>query len=316
MSSIADPYFPRLVWRESQKRLWNPILKKPYKIRPEERVRLRIVEFLLDSGWSKHRITTEESVPYPKNERGLRTDLICYSSHFEPLILVECKAERVPIKSSVAQQTARYNRYIEAPYILLSNGIRDLWFTRTDNEGYQQTDRIPEPLGEPPAETDRELDYWMERGFVGKKAGPSLRTWIAPVLNTFWDRSGNDRSWLDFRNSPTDISLEHYYRIRPVPETDEETPVKVAVGFTDTPYGGTRLIGIINQSQANIGMVEISLDRAVGDDAPNGTVYAETGASNFDARDYIRIREHSAPGALSRDLPTLLYRCFRDHHEG
>ncbi|NIT57520.1 MAG: hypothetical protein GWN00_15210, partial [Aliifodinibius sp.] len=62
MLSIAKHIYPRVVWRDREKKLWNPIHKKALKNLPEERVRLRIMEALIQRGWSKHRISTEEAI--------------------------------------------------------------------------------------------------------------------------------------------------------------------------------------------------------------------------------------------------------------
>ena len=127
MKSIAVYTYPQIVWREGQKRLWNPIRRKPLKNRPEERVRLRIIEHLVRSGWSKHRITTEEAVGQLA-DTSMRTDIICYSQRFEPKILIECKAEHIPISDQTAEQVARYNQNVNAPYLMMTNGRADFWY--------------------------------------------------------------------------------------------------------------------------------------------------------------------------------------------
>src|SRR6056297_527926 len=103
MASIAKHIYPRIVWRDRKKKLWNPIHKKALKNLPEERVRLRIMEALIQRGWSKHRISTEEAIG-KLGDTSMRTDLIWYSQQFNPKLLVECKAEYVSISAKTAKQ--------------------------------------------------------------------------------------------------------------------------------------------------------------------------------------------------------------------
>src|SRR5699024_6172861 len=83
MESMAKYMYPQIVWREGRKMLWNSIHRKALKNRPEERVRLRVIEYLLMQGWSKHRITTEEAIGNLA-DTSMRTDIICYNQQFKP----------------------------------------------------------------------------------------------------------------------------------------------------------------------------------------------------------------------------------------
>src|SRR5699024_1440801 len=115
--SIAAFIYPEVVWRGRKKMLWNPIHRKPLRNRPEERVRLRIIEFLLLAGWSRHRISTEEAIG-KWADSSMRTDIICYSRQFAPRLLIECRAEHIPLSRETAEQIARYIQ----PKMRLANG--------------------------------------------------------------------------------------------------------------------------------------------------------------------------------------------------
>ncbi|MDZ7692240.1 MAG: type I restriction enzyme HsdR N-terminal domain-containing protein [Balneolaceae bacterium] len=171
MPSIADFHFPQMVWREGTKLLWNPIHKKVLKNRPEERVRLRIIEALIAAGWSKHRITTEEALKAQESPAG-RTDIICYDQNFRPQILVECKAENVPISSDVAEQTARYNRTVGAPYLLMSNGITDHWYEISNQQSLKQLPSIPDLL-KPTSQASRKRFSILETAGICRRKSPA-----------------------------------------------------------------------------------------------------------------------------------------------
>lgn len=301
MPSIARHHFPQFIWRNGEKLLWNPIKKKGLKNRPEERVRLRIIEALVEADWSKHRISTEEAIA-AADERG-RTDIICYDRNFTPKILIECKAENVPISSKVAEQTARYNRSVEAPFLLMSNGVSDFWYQITGRH-IQRLDTIPDILNTDNETPKKEFAYWRIRGFAGDKARPALRDWLEAALPVFWFETDGKARFLTFRHSPTDIGLTHYFKIF---KPDEN---KIALGFLNTPFGGTRLFAIFNRDEENVGMIEINLDLLSDGRKPNSTCYSTTWSGNFYLQDYISFDIASFDKKLIRNLPVSLKAAF------
>lgn len=275
MKSIAHNQFPRIIWKEEKKLLWNPIHKKTLKNRPEERVRLRILEYLLQAGWSKHRITTEEAIRDYAAEQ-LRTDIICYNQGFEPQLLVECKAENVTLTTETAQQIGRYNRNVEAPFLLISNGQSDFWYHLPPAESsIKKLDTIPEPFAKPENRATN-YEYWKERGFAGSKAVPALRSWLTPLLDAFAEIKDTDIRYLQFNKTPTDLELNHYYWISKAGHS------RMALSFLNTAFGGTRLIAILNRDGVNRAVAEINLDLVFGDEHPNASIYSAQGITNFD----------------------------------
>lgn len=307
MPSIADFHFPQMVWREGNKLLWNPIHKKALKNRPEERVRLRIIEALIAAGWSKHRISTEEALKVRESAGG-RTDIICYDQDFRPQILVECKAESVPISSDVAEQTARYNRTVGAPYLLMSNGITDHWYEISDPQSLKQLPSPPDLLKPTSQHPERNFQYWKQRGFAGEKAQPNLRDWLTGTLNYFWLGQAEEPRFrfIGFNNSPTDMELSHYFKIKKLEEC------RIATGFLSTPFGGSRLFGVINQEKENVALVELNLDLLGDNTKPNGTLYWENGPANFNFRDFHAMEiSHAHDTAVINKLPESLHKVYQ-----
>lgn len=295
--SVAARQFPQVVWQDGKKMLWNPIQRKRLKNRPEERVRLRIVEYLLHGGWSKHRISCEESVATHQPKNQLRSDLICYTQKFDPYLLVECKAEQVKITGQTADQIARYNKNIEAPYLLMTNGVRDFWYSINEGDT-SKLKIIPAKFPQQEHKTEKTLDYWKKRGFAGEKALPQLRKWLEKTLGNCMLQDQRPPRHLAFAQAPVDLDLNNYYLI--VPQKD----YKLALTFSSTPFGGSRLIGIINNTKNNIGLIEINLDLLFDERAPNATLYSADGAQNIDAAPYIE--PYSDPFELN-DLATRLH---------
>lgn len=275
MESIARNQFPIIVWREGEKLLWNPIHRKALKNRPEERVRLRIIEYLLQAGWSKHRITTEEAIK-DYSASNLRTDIICYNQGFEPQILAECKAENITLTTKTAEQVSRYNQNVQAPYLLISNGMQDRWYNiDTDKGKVRELEAVPGLLSKPDANS-RDFDYWKERGFAGSKALPGLRRWLEPKLQLFRADRENSIRYLQFKKSPSDLSLDHYYLISSFDQHN------IALSFLNTPFGGSRLIAILNINGENRAVAEVNLDLVFDKKKPNTSIYSVDGIENID----------------------------------
>lgn len=281
--SIAAHNYPLIVWRDRTKKLWNPIHKKALKNRPEERVRLRVMESLIQRGWSRHRISTEEAVGALGN-KSMRTDIICYSQQFEPRLLVECKAEYIPISAKTAEQVARYNQKVGASYLLMTNGIADYWYYIDEKSSkIRELKQTPDILKENQATPKYDLEDWKERGFMGAKASPELRIWLKKILPTVWFPEGESAiKFLSFSKNPSDVDLNHYYRIKPI--ADQQ---RLALTTLCTVYGGNRIIVILNKENENRAVLEINMDLLFAGKKGNSAIYSREGIRTFDLNSYL-----------------------------
>lgn len=294
MSSIAEHIFPRVVWRDREKKLWNPIHKKALKNRPEERVRLRIIEYLMQAGWSKHRISTEEPIGEVA-DKEMRTDIICYDKSFEPKLLIECKAEHVPISEKTAEQLARYNQKVGAPYLLMSNGRSDYWYVIEDDKP-KAVDRedVPGLSTNEVNIPEYNFKYWCDRGFAGKKASPELRTWLTKTLDRLcFPKKENSMQFLAFGQGPSDVELSHYYRIHSISENK-----RLAVTTLRTAYGGNRMIIIFNENNENKAVLEINLGLLFDDKKANSSLYDKSGIRTFDLGKHWNLQKKSSPEVI------------------
>lgn len=184
-ATVIMPHFPILRMSEAGRQWFNPVQKIRVADRPEERVRLRMIEFLVrEAGFSLNRMTTESGVKLQSSEHPGRTDILCFDELLRPLLLVECKSESVKLDEKAAMQAARYNLSVKAPYLMLTNGVQDLLFAvREDGQVehipdfWQVFTRIEEPV--------RTIDYWQERGMWGTVADHEKDA-VATLLHHFW----------------------------------------------------------------------------------------------------------------------------------
>jgi hypothetical protein len=197
MTSLIYTHFPIVRFEPGERKWFNPVMRIRAADRPEERVRLRMIEFLVrEAGFSQGRITTELPIPSRRSSGSLRADILCFDELLRPLLLVECKSERVRLDENAAMQAARYNASVRAPYIMLTNGIQDYLFAVQEDGGARYAGEFGGvfPLGQ---EAGRSLSYWQERGMwglgapviidgQGNESNTGLQQTISEFLNRFW----------------------------------------------------------------------------------------------------------------------------------
>ena len=91
------------------------------RLTPEEHVRQTILHVLETQYEYPHGLI---GVEVPIEVAGLkkRCDAIVYNRLMQPLMLIEFKAETVPLTQQVFDQAAIYNRHLQVPYLMVSNG--------------------------------------------------------------------------------------------------------------------------------------------------------------------------------------------------
>lgn len=256
MESIATQHFPVFIWEAGRKWLYNPVLKKRFANRPEERIRLQWLEYLLhETGIKKSRIGFETPVTLRQEKNTVRADIVIYSRELTPYILVECKSESVRITPKTAEQAARYNSRLQAPYLILTNGIHDFCYHR------QASGIVAAglPFGEPDSSRTflEKAEYWQARGFYSPGSTRAIRDWCTAVLPLFWSTGPEDqKQYLSFRESPLPVPMDHYYKISSV-----RADRKLAVTFCSFPRAGTYLIAVLNRNGINTDILSVHLDK-------------------------------------------------------
>lgn len=105
------------------KYIWDPIRKKYLVPQPEELVRQLLILYLTQKlDYPISRIQVEKSLKVLGQYK--RYDIIIYNQEIEPYLLIECKSHKESINQSVLDQAARYNITLNAPYLLVTNGVQ------------------------------------------------------------------------------------------------------------------------------------------------------------------------------------------------
>ena len=120
--------------------IFDIIRKKWIILTPEEWVRQHIVHFLLSQNYSKNLMQVESEHCY--QERKKRTDILVFDRNGKPFLVVECKAAHIPLSSDVFSQVAVYNYCIDAPFVMMTNGMQLGIFEKKGNS-YQMRQDLP-----------------------------------------------------------------------------------------------------------------------------------------------------------------------------
>ncbi|MGN8225798.1 type I restriction enzyme HsdR N-terminal domain-containing protein [Gracilimonas sp. BCB1] len=276
MLSKALSHYPQFRFRDGEKRLWNPILKKTFAIRPEEQVRLALVDYLiLEAGMSASRISFESPVKLPGDKSSSRTDIICYNNEFKPQLLVECKAPDIKLDEKAAIQVARYNQKVGAPYLLISNGTLDFWF-EVEGEEVKLLPELPE-IFQPTKEFSKDSEYWAERGFTAPGLSQEAEVFVVQSCKNLFNEPHQPVKYLGFDDFPPEFALAHYYRIFGLKENR-----RVGVALSVNASGDTRLNAVLNENGANTAFLTISLDAVAENEKQAAEVHSGKGAQKLD----------------------------------
>ena len=106
---------------EGKTKVFDPVRKIYCTLTPEEKVRQMTLYYLVEKkNIPAGLIAVEYSIKV--NTLSKRCDIVVFNKEAKPIMIVECKAESVPITQKVLDQAIRYYSGLNVNYILLTNG--------------------------------------------------------------------------------------------------------------------------------------------------------------------------------------------------
>ena len=91
------------------------------RLTPEEWVRQQLLHQMVEQlGYPASLIAVEAAITV--GEAKKRCDAVVYTTAMQPQVLIECKAETVPLTQKTLDQAITYNRKLNVPYLILHNG--------------------------------------------------------------------------------------------------------------------------------------------------------------------------------------------------
>lgn len=116
----------------------DPIRKKPILKTPEEEIRQKTIQyFITNLSVPKENILVEESLSHTDKSLKDRIDILIYSVENgvkRNLVIVECKEPNSVIIGEPIEQILRYNFYVDAKYLFITNGYENLIYYKKDSE--------------------------------------------------------------------------------------------------------------------------------------------------------------------------------------
>lgn len=104
-------------------KIYDRLRRKEVAFTPEEGVRQRFVDFLIDErGYPEGLMANEVGLVLNGTRR--RCDTVVYDRCARPLAIVEYKAPSVAITRRVFEQIGRYNLVMGVRWLMVSNGVR------------------------------------------------------------------------------------------------------------------------------------------------------------------------------------------------
>ncbi|WP_161891028.1 type I restriction enzyme HsdR N-terminal domain-containing protein [Pontibacter russatus] len=124
MDALNLPPFEYKITKSGANNLIFDIIRRKYVVlTPEEWVRQHVVHYLINSlAYPKSLLSLERGADYNKLQK--RSDLCVYNTTGKPHLLVECKAAHIPITQEVVKQVSIYNQTLQAPYLVITNGLQ------------------------------------------------------------------------------------------------------------------------------------------------------------------------------------------------
>lgn len=144
MIKLNFPSFEfKMLVKDEQDWIFDPIRKKYVRLTPEEWVRQHLISYLLETrGVPSGLLGVEKQITI--NRLSRRFDVCIYGRNGLPLLLGECKAPSIVLGPEVFDQAARYNLVLKASYFIITNGL-DLFCCKMDfeNKRYIFLDEVP-----------------------------------------------------------------------------------------------------------------------------------------------------------------------------
>ena len=103
------------------------------RLTPEEWVRQQLLHHLVEQlDYPASLIAVEQAISVGETKK--RCDAVVYDRQMLPLMLIECKAETVPLTQKTLDQALTYNRKLNVPHLLLYNGIQAIYVNGNDHQ--------------------------------------------------------------------------------------------------------------------------------------------------------------------------------------
>ena len=136
---------PKVYKRAGKECYLDPIRNKLIYVTPEETVRQRVIQYLLESEYPCKMIDIEEHLSHYGIDSRKRADIVVKAyekdnNELVPVMVVECKAPSVELDNRACNQVFDYADLIGADFVIVTNGNYNLCYHY--NHKYDKYERI------------------------------------------------------------------------------------------------------------------------------------------------------------------------------
>ena len=125
MDINLPPYDVRCREHNGKREIFDFLRRRYVALTPEEWVRQHFVHYLVEhKGYPKGLLGNEIEIRI--GTKHLRCDSILFDKQRHPLIVMEYKAEGIPLTEKVVRQITTYNMLLRVRYLFISNGDNHL----------------------------------------------------------------------------------------------------------------------------------------------------------------------------------------------
>ena len=137
---------PEIITKNNQEKIFDPIRKRFFKVKPEELVRQHLISYLIENlQVPKNLICVEEHLSHYGIDSNERADIIInYEEDTTkyPLVVIECKAPEIFLNDKAREQMFGYAEKLGNNYCWLTNGEEN-YFYYLDEDGYIEIGELP-----------------------------------------------------------------------------------------------------------------------------------------------------------------------------
>ena len=103
------------------------------RLTPEEWVRQQLLHYMTGQlDYPASLIAVEKAIRI--GDAVNRCDAVVYDAALQPVMIIECKAETVLLTQKTLDQAITYNRKLNVPFLLLSNGAQTICVNGNNNQ--------------------------------------------------------------------------------------------------------------------------------------------------------------------------------------
>ena len=123
---MINPEYPKHPYRiktEGERSvIFDDIRKSWVILTPEEWVRQNFIQWMVQvMKYPSAMIAVEKEIKV--HELSKRFDILVYDSSHTPWMMIECKAQTVPLTEKVLMQVLRYNIAVPVLFLVITNGV-------------------------------------------------------------------------------------------------------------------------------------------------------------------------------------------------